>query len=303
MLFGIRSRPFFLLLAAFLICTIIALSEATFESEKNFMELVQDSSGNAGVDMGIWLITESGNVFVMLPFSIVLLIIRRTRRIGMTLLILIVISTILTGYIKCGVDRDRPFDYALSHNFLTFGDLQMPSIRKKIEKKNDRKLTNRQMTFSRHIVEGIYSNTECARKAGYSQDLANEYASRLLNGRDYPHVLEYITELRQERERRYGVTTIGQLERLHKLSLNAEDSGQFSAAINAEKIRSALGGLTIDRRETINTLDQLSRDEITARLLALQKQYPQAFVVDAEFEEVKDAQRVELLETDKKQSA
>ena len=201
------------------------------------------------------------------------------------------------------VDRDRPFDYALSHNFLTFGDLQMPSIRKKIEKKNDRKLTNRQMTFSRHIVEGIYSNTECARKAGYSQDLANEYASRLLNGRDYPHVLEYITELRQERERRYGVTTIGQLERLHKLSLNAEDSGQFSAAINAEKIRSALGGLTIDRRETINTLDQLSRDEITARLLALQKQYPQAFVVDAEFEEVKDAQRVELLETDKKQSA
>ena len=179
----------------------------------------------------------------------------------------------------------------------------MPSIRKKVEKKNDRKLTNRQMTFSRHIVEGIYSNTECARKAGYSQDLANEYASRLLNGRDYPHVLEYITELRQERERRYGVTTIGQLERLHKLSLNAEDAGQFSAAINAEKIRSALGGLTIDRRETINTLDQLSRDEITARLLALQKQYPQAFVVDAEFEEVKDAQRVEFLEADKKQSA
>ena len=106
MLFGIRSRPFFLLLSAFLVCTIIALSEVTFESEKNFMKLVQDSSGNTITDLGIWLITESGNVFVMLPFSIVLLIIRRTRRIGMTLLILIVISTILTGYIKCGVDPD-----------------------------------------------------------------------------------------------------------------------------------------------------------------------------------------------------
>ena len=109
MLFGIRSRPFFLLLGAFLLCTIIALSEATFESEKNFMKLIQESSGNSIVDLGVWLITESGNVFVMLPFSIVLLVIRRTRRIGMTLLILIVISTILTGYIKCGVDRDRPF--------------------------------------------------------------------------------------------------------------------------------------------------------------------------------------------------
>ncbi len=109
MLFGIRSRPFFLLLAAFLICTIIALSEITLEFEKDLMKLVQDSSGNTLKDLGIWLITESGNVFVMLPFSIVLLIIRRTRRIGMTLLILIVMSTILTGYIKCGVDRDRPF--------------------------------------------------------------------------------------------------------------------------------------------------------------------------------------------------
>ena len=73
MLFGIRSRPFFLLLAAFLICSIIALSEVTFESEKNFMNLVQDSSGNNLVDLGIWLVTESGNVFVMLPFSVICL--------------------------------------------------------------------------------------------------------------------------------------------------------------------------------------------------------------------------------------
>ena len=53
-------------------------------------------------------------------------------------------------------------------------------------------LTNRQKTFARHIVEGIYSNAECARKAGYSPDQAKDYASRLLNGRDYPHVLVYI---------------------------------------------------------------------------------------------------------------
>ena len=109
MLFGIRSRPFFLLLGAFLVLTIIAFSQITFESEKEFMDTIQDASGNYLLDLSIWLITESGNVFVMLPFSIILLVIRRTRRIGMTLLILLVISKILTGYIKCGVDRDRPF--------------------------------------------------------------------------------------------------------------------------------------------------------------------------------------------------
>tara|TARA_R100001480_G_scaffold16766_1_gene25593 strand:+ start:231 stop:800 length:570 start_codon:yes stop_codon:yes gene_type:complete len=181
----------------------------------------------------------------------------------------------------------------------------MASIKKKIEEEHGRQLTNRQMTFATHIVEGIYSNAECARKAGYSEDVAPKQASILLNGRDYPHVVEYIQELRDERERRYGVTTIGQLERLHNLSLGAEDAGQFSAAINAEKIRSALGGLTIDRRETINTIDQLSRDEITARLASLQKQYPQAFVIDGTAEDVTNEQgtRGKLLEHDKAELA
>ena len=108
-LFGIRSRPFFILLSIFLICTLIAVSQSTLESEKQFMTNIQKSAGNPSIDYGVWLLTESGNVFVMLPFSIILLIIRKTRRIGMILLILLVISTILTGYVKCGVDRDRPF--------------------------------------------------------------------------------------------------------------------------------------------------------------------------------------------------
>lgn len=144
------------------------------------------------------------------------------------------------------------------------------------------RLSNRQETFANLISEGIYSGAECARRAGFSQVVAAEYSKKLLNGRDFPHVVERIQELREERQRRYGVTAIGQLERLAKLSSGAEKAGQFSAAINAEKIRSALGGLTIDRRENINTMDQLSRDEITARLMALQQQYPQAFQLDAQ---------------------
>ena len=108
-LFGIRSRTFFILLSIFLVCTLIALSQSTLESEKQFMTSIQKSAGNPSIDYAVWLLTESGNVFVMLPFSILLLIIRKTRRIGMILLILLVLSSILTGYIKCGVDRDRPF--------------------------------------------------------------------------------------------------------------------------------------------------------------------------------------------------
>ena len=98
----------------------------------------------------------------------------------------------------------------------------MGKLEKKIEEEHGRVLTDRQRTFARHIVEGIYSNAEAARKAGYSSEVANISASKLLNGRDYPHVLEYVVELREERQRRYGVSTIGQLERLYKLSSGAE---------------------------------------------------------------------------------
>lgn len=149
-----------------------------------------------------------------------------------------------------------------------------------------REITTRQRTFCELYIEGRMTAAECARQAGYSRDSASDIASKLLNGSTFPHIPRYIAQLREERERLYGVTLTGQLERLYKLSRGAEESGQFSAAINAEKIRSALGGLTVDRRENVNVIDQMTRDQITARLQELQHKYPQAFVVDAEYVEV-----------------
>jgi hypothetical protein len=146
-----------------------------------------------------------------------------------------------------------------------------------LENEYGRTITVRQKTFAELYVEGRYSAAECARQAGFSPATAGTMASKLVGGKEFPHVVEYIAHLRKERERLYGVTTIGQLERLYRLSMGAEQAGQYSAAINAEKIRSALGGLTVDRREQVNTIDQMSRDQITARLMELQQKYPQAF--------------------------
>ena len=149
-----------------------------------------------------------------------------------------------------------------------------------------RPLTARQEAFCQLMAEGIYTQTEAARRAGFAERTAGAVATRMMNGYDYPQIVERIAEIRDERQRTYGVTLQGQLERLYDLSRGAEDAGQYSAAIGAEKIRSALGGLTIDRRETINTLDQLSRDEITARLAKLAKDYPQAFALAKNMKDV-----------------
>ena len=140
-------------------------------------------------------------------------------------------------------------------------------------------LTNRQREFARYYVEDRYSNAECARLAGYSHGAAKQYSYKLLDGVSYPYISDLIKTLREERERKYGVTLIGQLKRLDELSKGAEKAGRFSAAINAEKIRSALGGLTIDRREQqhIHELDRLSREEIRSRLNDLRGRHPQVF--------------------------
>ena len=126
----------------------------------------------------------------------------------------------------------------------------------------------------------------------------------LLNGKDYPHVVEHIKELREERERKYGVTLLGQLKRLSELSERAEQEGQFSASINAEKIRSALGGLTIDRREQNHThqLDKLSREEIVARLQQIRAEHPHAFV-EGQFKKVEDDREKSLVTIEEKSTS
>ena len=160
-----------------------------------------------------------------------------------------------------------------------------------IEELHGRRLTNRQKLFAKHFVDGINSNAGCARLAGYSdkKGIARTQAHKLLDPTLFPHVADYITELRDEREKKYGVTLLGQLKRFRELSLGAEDQDQYSAAVNAEKIRSSLGGLTIDRRETnhFHAIENMSREDVEKRLGELRADHPHAFL-EGNFEVVNE---------------
>ena len=111
-IFDIRSRSFVLLISAFLLISLLVIFGVTESFDESVISLVVDNSGNRTLDIIMQLITESADSFYMLGFGILTLILKKTRRVGITLMILIVLSTLLTGYIKCGVDRDRPdFNY------------------------------------------------------------------------------------------------------------------------------------------------------------------------------------------------
>jgi undecaprenyl-diphosphatase len=107
-LFDIRSRPFVLTVLAFFLVTFLVYLEVTKQFDELVISYFQSIAGNPGLDLLMESITEIGDILYMLIFSIILLIIKKTRKIGLTLMILLVLATLLTGYIKCGVDRDRP---------------------------------------------------------------------------------------------------------------------------------------------------------------------------------------------------
>lgn len=158
-----------------------------------------------------------------------------------------------------------------------------------IEAQTGHKLTLRQKRFAERFVEGDCSATQAAIEAGYSPRSAGQQAYQLLNPKDTPQVVAYIAQMREDMEMRYGVTKEGMLKRLHALSRGAEEGGQFSAAINAEKIRASLGGLTIDRRETISTVQDMTKEQVLARLEDLRKKHPGAFaVIEGQYSEVLD---------------
>jgi len=111
-IFDIRSRSFVLLTILFLILSAFVFYGVTESFDQSIVSFFAQNVGNPTLDIIMQYTTESGEVLWMLGFTILMLIIPKTRRIGITLMILIVLSTLLTGYIKCGIDRDRPdFEY------------------------------------------------------------------------------------------------------------------------------------------------------------------------------------------------
>ncbi|TBR07524.1 MAG: phosphatase PAP2 family protein [Candidatus Nitrosotenuis sp.] len=129
-LFDVRSRPFFLLLLAFVIMSVLVHQKITSDFDRSVILYFQSIAGNPTVDLFMWGITEVGNVISVLLLSIILAIIRKTRRIGITLLLCIVIGTLASGYFKGYViDSPRPdleflgskFPYAIGQDTFVIG--------------------------------------------------------------------------------------------------------------------------------------------------------------------------------------
>ena len=136
-------------------------------------------------------------------------------------------------------------------------------------------LTEKQERFCRIYATEDVTRTEAALQAGFGIGTASWAASRFLNGRDYPHVLARVAEIKDELARKYEVTFDGHIRQLARIRDMALEKGNYTAAHAAEKSRGQAAGLYISRTEIlIGKIDQMSRDEVLAEITKLQSQFP-----------------------------
>jgi phage terminase small subunit len=136
-------------------------------------------------------------------------------------------------------------------------------------------LTEKQEKFCRIYATEDVTRTEAARLAGFSESAAAWAASRFLNGRDYPHVLARVAEIKEELARKYEVTFDNHVRQLARIREAAIDKGNYPAAVSAEKARGQAAGLYISRQEIlVGKIDQMSREEVLAEIAKLQQEFP-----------------------------
>lgn len=107
-IFDIRSRRFFLLVLIFVFVTSLVYTKITEQIDNGIETRAQSIGGNYYLDYTMQIFSEIGSVFYMLIFCIILFIKKKTRRLGLVLILAVLTGTITSGYLKWALDRERP---------------------------------------------------------------------------------------------------------------------------------------------------------------------------------------------------
>ena len=109
LIFEVRSRGFVLLVIAFLIIAFLVYTQATEQFDESSIAYFQSISGNPSLDITMWIFTEIGGIIPIMIFCFVMFVWRKTRRMGLILLLAVLVATVASGYLKdYAVERPRP---------------------------------------------------------------------------------------------------------------------------------------------------------------------------------------------------
>ncbi len=156
-----------------------------------------------------------------------------------------------------------------------------------------KRLTEMQQRFAELVVfggpEGPLTQTEAAKIAGYSEKRCRQEGSELLNPKLSPLVVQYVSKLKEERNRKYEVNYENHITELARIKEAALKKGSFSSAVNAETNRGKAAGLYIDRK-IIKTgkLEEMSLEQLELKMKKILEDYSQIIDVTPEVKEIAD---------------
>lgn len=127
-IFDIRSRTFFLLLISFIFLLYLAVAKIILVYDLGFESNVSKLVGNQVIDLTMGVFSELGWVLYPIFVSIVLFIIKRTRRLGLVLLLSLLVGSMIVAYMRCYTGYEKPaLDYLGAHLAIKSGaDVGVP---------------------------------------------------------------------------------------------------------------------------------------------------------------------------------
>jgi len=139
-----------------------------------------------------------------------------------------------------------------------------------------KRLTEMQQKFANLLVinEGRKSAYECAIEAGYEEDRSRATASELQNPQKFPLVVKYIGDLREENQKKYGITFESHITELGRLRDEARKSKAWSAAGNMEVARGKAGGLYVEQKMILTgKMENTNKEEMRKELASILNEY------------------------------
>ena len=139
-----------------------------------------------------------------------------------------------------------------------------------IHQTNEATLSSMEKKFCEGIAQGKGKRTSAV-DAGYSETSAHVQAARNLKK---DKIIQYIDRLRVDARRLTGESVSQEVEKLDVVYKDACAKKQYSAAVNAIRLKAQLLGFLIEKKEVQHsTLDAMNEDEMTTYLDKIEKDH------------------------------
>jgi phage terminase small subunit len=139
-----------------------------------------------------------------------------------------------------------------------------------IHQTNEATLSSMEKKFCEGIAQGK-GKRNAAVDAGYSETSAHVQAARNLKK---DKIIQYIDRLRVDARRLTSESVSKEVEKLDIVYKDACAKKQYSAAVNAIRLKSQLLGFLIEKKEVQHsTLDAMNDDDLTTYLDKIEKEH------------------------------